>query len=375
VAVIGVATVALLALALAGALLLSRRLRRQTHGLSAEELRHTFETHEAVLHAVREGLIVLDDAGRIQVANDEAHRLLDLPDVGANAPLTALDLPPSLAEAMADGREVTDEVHLTGDRVLLVNQGPVRWQGQTLGTVTTLRDHTELRALTGELDAVRGLTESLNAQAHEAANRLHVVVSLIETGRADEAVRFATSELEFAQELMDRLVEAVEEPVLAALLLGKAAQASERGVELRITNDTRIGTVPFPARDLVTVVGNLVDNALDAAVDGPPPRWVEVTVRTAGDRLTVRVHDSGPGLEPGQADDAFTRGWSTKPVSGPAGRGLGLALVGQIVRRYGGTVSVRREVGAVFDVSLPIPEPGWIPPGTSLDPTRAGVRS
>lgn len=110
----------------------------------------------------------------------------------------------------------------------MVNTRPVVG-GEQRGTVVTLRDHTELQALSGELDSERGFTQALRSQAHEAANRLHTVVSLIELGRAQDAVGFATAELELAQVLTDRVVGAVAEPVLAALLLGKAAQANERG--------------------------------------------------------------------------------------------------------------------------------------------------
>jgi sensor histidine kinase regulating citrate/malate metabolism len=180
------------------------------------------------------------------------------------------------------------------------------------------------------------------------------VVSLIETGRSEEAVEFAVAELELAQELTDRLLTAVDEPVLAALLLGKAAQASERGVDLRVDETTEVRATPLAPRDIVTLIGNLLDNATDAAASGPAPRWVVVAIQgsTDGD-LSLRVSDSGAGLDPAQVEDAFTRGWSTKPTTGPTGRGLGLALVGQVVRRYGGTVDVTREVGAVFTVHLP----------------------
>src|SRR5207237_10852451 len=122
-------------------------------------------------------------------------------------------------------------------RILVVNQALAMWRDRHLGTVVTLRDHTDLQALTGELDSVRGFAESLRSQAHEAANRLHTVVSLIELGRADQALEFATAELAVAQQLTDRVVGAVREPVLAALLLGKAAQANERGVELVVAPD------------------------------------------------------------------------------------------------------------------------------------------
>lgn len=251
-----------------------------------------------------------------------------------------------------------DEVHLTDSRVLVVNTSPVTG-GERRGSVVTLRDVTELQALTGELDSERGFTQALRSQAHEAANRLHTVVSLIELGRSEEAVDFATAELELAQTLTDEVISAVSEPVLAALLLGKAAQANERGVELVISEQSGIddGLLPagLPARDLVTVLGNLIDNAMDAA-QGTVRARVTVTAFTDGSGLVLRVADTGAGVDPAHAEAVFRRGWSTKPA-GPAGRGLGLALVRQAVGRHDGTLTVTEAAGggAEFEVRLPLP--------------------
>jgi two-component system CitB family sensor kinase len=347
------AAIALL-LAGTGTWLVSRWLRRQTHDLGPTELARMYEFYDAVLHAMREGLLLLDRRGRLQLANDEARRLLNLPltttDDVTGRRIDTLGLPAQLGEALALGEERTDEIHLTRDHVLVVNQAQARWDGVELGTVVTLRDHTDLQALTGELDSVRGFAESLRAQAHEASNRLHTIVSLIELGRTEQALRFAADEIAVAQELTDQVVAAVHEPVLAALLLGKAAQASERGVDLVVAPDAEVPQGLLPPRDLVTVVGNLLDNAIDAAVAGQPPRAVEIDVRVAAGELVVRVSDSGTGLDPAHLTKAFERGWSTKPDNGSIGRGIGLALVGQAVRRHGGSVEVD---GSVFTVRLP----------------------
>ncbi|MDQ1481928.1 MAG: hypothetical protein QOF35_4, partial [Actinomycetota bacterium] len=228
------AAVVALLLAAGGADLIARRLRRQTHGLGPDELARMYEFHDAVLHAVREGLVLLDPRGRLMLANDEAIRLLELPVDWAGRRLDELGLPVPMTDALEGLHQVADSIHLTSNRVLVVNQGPARWEGRELGTVMTLRDHTELQALTGELDSARGLAEALRSQAHEAANRLHSVISLIELGHTDEALTFATEELALAQQLTDLVVSAVDEPILAALLLGKAAEANERGVALEV---------------------------------------------------------------------------------------------------------------------------------------------
>jgi sensor histidine kinase regulating citrate/malate metabolism len=341
--IVSLAFVALAALAVGviGTTLVSARLRRQTRGVGPARLSRMIDYHESILHAVHEGLLLLDK-GAVTLCNDAARDLLGVPEDVEGKPLAALDLPQSLVDSLLSGGPVRDEIHVTDRRVLVVNKSEIKPNG----SVVTLRDHTDLQELTGELDSVKGFAESLRSQAHEAANRLHTVVSLIELERTDEAVRFATEELEIAQRLTDRLVGAVGEPVLAALLLGKTAEASERGVELVITPDTQIDETSLPGRDLVTILGNLTDNAMDAAVEGDEAPQVFVTVRQSAEELVIRVADTGNGLE---SDAAFTRGWSTKDGS----RGLGLALVGQTVRRHGGTIEVGRDVGAVFTVRLP----------------------
>ncbi|WP_245959946.1 ATP-binding protein [Prauserella flavalba] len=341
----------------AGSYLVSARLRRQTRGVGPAELSRMFEYYEAILHSVREGLVLVGRDGRVVLCNDAARELLGLPADVRGRPVGQLGLVPGLVSTFVSSEPASDELHVTDTRVLLVNTMPVRSRDR-MGNVVTLRDHTELQSLTGELDTVRGFAESLRSQAHESANRLHAVVSLVELGKVEQAVEFATAELETAQQLTDRVVGAVAEPVLAALLLGKSSEASERGVELVLTEDTAMQD-PAPhigPRDLVTIVGNLVDNAVDAAIETAAERAPRVTVTVRADEreLLLRVADTGPGIADDAASDIFRRGWSTKPGGGEAGRGLGLALVGQAVRRHGGTVEVANAPGAVFTVRIPL---------------------
>jgi two-component system CitB family sensor kinase len=157
------------------------------------------------------------------------------------------------------------------------------------------------------------------------------------------------------QELIETLLGRVGDPTLTALLLAKGVVASERGISLRLADDTLLlGELDDP-HDLVTVVGNLVDNALDAVAAGPTAngRWVDVAVRTDGDAIVIRVHDSGPGIDPAIQERLFEEGFTTKEPGTQPMRGLGLALVQQVVRRRGGSVSVSPDGGAVFTVRLP----------------------
>lgn len=355
---IGVAGAALAAGGI-GTYVVNRRLRRHTHGMAAAELSGMYDYHQATLHALREGLVLLDAQRRVVLCNDAARELLGLDGEVVGRFVAELALPPSLTGALLAAETRVDEIHLTAERVVVVNTSPVRG-AERRGTVVTLRDHTDLLALTGELDSVRGFAEALRSQAHEASNRLHTVVSLVELGRGGEAVEFATSELRLAQALTDRVVSAVGEPVLAALLLGKAAEAHERGVELTVSEDSSIddGVLPpeLAARDLVTVLGNLLDNAIDAAIEGAGAGGrrpaVAVTARVEDGELLLRVADSGPGVDPAAVREVFRRGWTTKS----RGHGLGLALVEQTTRRAGGAIVLERAAdgGARFTVRLPL---------------------
>jgi two-component system, CitB family, sensor kinase len=351
---IGLAGLGTLVVGLLGAWLINRRLRRQTHGMGEREITRMYEYYRAVLQAVREGLVLTDSEGRVQLVNEEATRLLDLPEDVVGRSLAELGLPAGLVAAATGDSPEPDTIYALGDHILVISSAPAYWGGNEVGSVVTLRDRTELQQVTGELDLVRGLTESLRAQNHESSNRLHTVVSLIEMGTPERAVELATADLRVAQHLTDQVMDAVHDPVLAALLLGKSAQAAERGIDLVVEGDVSPESLPVAPLDLVTVVGNLVDNALEAvgeATTEPDLRRVSVDIVGDADGVQVVVGDSGPGVRPEDVARVLERGWSSKAADG---RGLGLALVGQVVRRYDGTVSVSESPlgGAEFTVSL-----------------------
>jgi len=351
-----VAAGGLVVLVLAGVGLwwIARRLARQTFGMRPVDVVGLYAHHEAVLHAVREGLVVVDRHRRIALVNDAARDLLG---VAAEADLVGRsvdDLPVAgeLARLLASGATVEDEVHLAGERLVVASQVPVGGRG-SLGTVLTLRDRTQVMALADELSSTRSLAEALRAQVHESANRLHTVVMLADLGDVDAAVHLATGEVRATRKLTNRLVGQFEEPTLVALLLGKVAQAAQRSVELTVTPASRLASEFSQPVDLVTIVGNLVDNAVDAALAGEPPRRVEVAIEEDCDahELLVRVRDTGPGFTPEAMARAFEPGWSTKPA-GPDrrhGRGIGLALVQQVAARRGGRVTIANATGVDGD--------------------------
>jgi len=328
-----------LTIGIAGSLLLAGWVRRQTLNLEPAVIARLYQHHHAMLHAVSEGLIITDRDGIIVLANDEARRLL----AGA-----ALD------ELARDSTPVRDQVQVAAGRVLVVSRSPAEVDGSPVGMVTTLRDRTELQQALSELDDVRALAAALREQSHESANRLQALVGLVELGRYEDAVRLGTRDAAAAQRLSDEMVGQVADPALAALLLGKTVLADQCGVELRLRGRGTATGQRLPDSDVLTIVGNLLDNALDAAAAGPDG-WIELELGADDGSLRIVVRDNGPGILAGHLDDVFTVGWTTKPSEQPGGRGLGLALVRHTVTRLGGTITARNDDdgGAVFEVRVP----------------------
>lgn len=343
-----------LALVVGGALclLLARRVRRQTMGLDPQELATLYQHHDAVLHAIREGVVVVGRDGRLLLANGEARRLLDLGEDAVGRPVEEAVGDPSLAAALRGRDAEHADLHVPEGRVVVSSHREAEVHGRHVGTVTTLRDRTELEGLVRELTTVRGLADALRAQAHEAANELHTVVGLVELGRYEDAVSFATRRIAVTQDEVDLIQRRIGDPALVALLLGKAALCRERGVELRLDDASDLPEGLLDAEDAVTIVGNLIDNALDALATRRGGR-IEVLARVAGGEVLIRVRDDGPGLPADALERIFEPGWSTKPGEGAAQRGLGLALVQAAAQRLGGTASAANEGGAVFTVRIP----------------------
>jgi len=345
-----------LALAVGGVLcvLLARRVRRQTRGLDPQELAALYEHHDAVLHAIREGVVVVGRDGRLLLANSEARRLLDLDDSALGRPVDEVVADPVLAAMLRSEGEITSELHVVGGRVLVSGRRTAEADGRRVGTVTTLRDRTELEGLVRELATVHGLADALRAQAHEAANELHTVVGLVELGRYDDAVAFATRRIGVTQDEVDLVQQRIGDPALAALLLAKAAACRERGVQLVLEETSDLPAGVLPGEDLVTIVGNLIDNALDALAAQRGGRIV-VRVVEEDEDVVLEVRDNGRGIPPEALDHVFEAGWSTKPGTATRRRGLGLALVTTAAAGLGGTATAANDGGAVLTVRIPAP--------------------
>jgi sensor histidine kinase regulating citrate/malate metabolism len=348
---LGVASV----LGLGGSLLLSRRVKRQTLGMEPTEIAGLVEHREALVHGVKEGVVALDQESRVTVVNDSARQLLQLPGDCVGRRLDDLDLDPQVVEMLTATESGPDRLVLVGDRVLAFNRRPMRSHGSVIGSVTTLRDRTELSALERELGSSRATSNTLRAQTHEFANQLHTISGLIQLEEYDEVMRFVDGVRLSSTALYDEVTSRISDATVAALLIAKASLASERGVTLRLLPASHVGKVYGAlSRDLTTVVGNLVDNALDAAAAtaGDRTPLVEVLAEDRAGTVVVTVRDSGPGVP--DPEQVFLQGWSTKSSHEEgAGRGFGLALTRLVCRRRGGDVTARNEGGAVFTATLP----------------------
>jgi two-component system CitB family sensor kinase len=356
-----VVAVALLIGALASTFL-GRRLRKLTLGLEPEEISAMVQDQEVVLYGVAEGVIGIAPDGRVTVCNARARRLLSLPDV-IGKQLTSLSIPKPILALIDESQPaagVTAQV-VVKSSVLLVTARRVVRGSSNLGWVLTVLDRTQVEELSRQLDAVGALTAALRIQRHEFANRLHTVSGLLSIGDTDEAARYLHQTLEsgplkYPLEHADRL----QDSYLQAFIGAKGFEASERGVLIRVGDGTMVrGSVENP-QDLTTVLGNLIDNAVEAAVrGGSDARWVEVELLSEGRTMHLVVADSGNGVG-ADSELPFVEGHSTRPAGAdPAhGHGIGLPLSRRIARSRGGDVWLASAgtvggPGAVFCARLP----------------------
>lgn len=328
-------------------------IRRRIFGLEPEEIRGLLETREAMLHGIREGLVAVNEDGKIVLMNDAAARLLDVNDAASVVGLPISDvLDEQLVRFIASGEKL-ETLALAGERVLLVHSDTVIVNGQQIGSIAILRDRTELEAVLRDLQGAQSLADGLRAQSHEFSNKLHVVNGLLELGHVDAAIDFI--ERAGSGGALSALAEdnGIADIELSALLLAKRTRAQELGMLLSVSPDSHLLPGSAAARsDLLTVVGNIVDNALEACVMGAE---IEVTVRddVREGWVQVQVDDDGPGIAPADRARVFENGVTSKELDrGRDRRGIGLTIVRRVAERLGGSATVTEspEGGARFTV-------------------------
>ncbi|MEJ6548838.1 sensor histidine kinase [Corynebacterium sp. USCH3] len=376
---VGAAGATALVIGVVASVLMRRRWERLTLGLQPEDLVQLVRHQSAVLDGVEEGVLSVNPDGGVEVFNEVASRLLDLGSVasvgsvggdGARPSLGELGLPSRVVVALRElerrespyGAGVSFDNVVVGGRVLYVDARPVTRAGRHLGTVIVVRDRTDLAALSRRLGTVQAMGSTLRVQRHEFANRIHAASGLIDAGRVDDARAFLRDMADRGPvDFPLRGAELLGEPFLQSFLGGKAMEAGERGVALRVGEETLVLDVidaPGAVEDVATVLGNLVDNAVTAALSVDVPedgadRWAEVTAMQDGASLTLVVADSGAGLDSGRAHGADPGDDAVH------GHGIGLTLSRELVARRGGALWLIDRGGgapghgAVFGVRLP----------------------
>ncbi|MDO7867304.1 sensor histidine kinase [Nocardioides jiangxiensis] len=338
------------AIGVGGSLLIARRVKRQTLGLEPGEITALVEQREAMLHGVREGVLGVDGTGRVAFANDEAVALLELPGPSRGRRVDELEVGPEVRAALRGEAAGRDVVVAVGGRLLVLNTQPVRIRARRTGWVTTMRDRTELLALEQELAAAQAGTDTLRAQVHEFRNRLHAIAGMAELGRMDRVSEFVHAVMSDLDGRVGQVSAQVDDPAVASLLVAKASRADELGIDFLLTPESHLGVHDAAlSADLVTVVGNLVDNAFDAV---SPGGRVQVELAESAGRIVVEVADTGGGIAAEDLARVFELGWTTKHGSDAALHGFGLALTRMACRRHGGSVTVGQREGAVLRAEL-----------------------
>ncbi|WP_308365507.1 MULTISPECIES: sensor histidine kinase [unclassified Microbulbifer] len=352
------AVLAVLLVGVLASLWMARRLRAALFGWQPHEIARLFAEQNAILDTVRSGIVALDPEGWVQKSNRRARELLGVKAPAAGG-LHLRDLFPDQAEFLLEnGEQVLDGVEVfAADQELVLFRRPLRVAGTVRGLFLSFRPKDEVAQVSRQLAQVEAFAELLRVQTHDYSNKLNTLGALVQMGAYDKAVDLIGLESRGHQAVVNQLLESAGEPLLAGLLLGKYHKAKEQGVVFEVAEESTLeGILPEVLLDrLVSILGNLIDNAIEAARSGPqrPPR-VRVTFDDLGDSLVFDVEDSGTGLHPERLETLFRPDYSSK-----SGRehGVGLYLVKTHVSALGGTLEVGQADlgGARFTVYLPRP--------------------
>lgn len=347
----------MLLVTVASAIVIAGRFKRAIFGLEPEEIARLFRERDATLQSVREGIIAINRDGIITTANRAAYDTLGLAHEPPLSGRPILEVLPesSLPSVLASGEPDFDrEIWLRG-RQMVVNRLPVRQGDEIIGVVASFRRRDELDQVSRQLTRIQQYADTLRSQTHEYSNKLHTIAGLIQIGATSDALNLIGREVSDHQALIQLLLEAVPDPVIAGCLLGKYNRAREMGLRLDIDPESQMSDLPasLPRDQLVSVLGNLIDNALDATRQhtGAGGR-VRLSMTDLGQELIFEVEDQGPGIPEEERQRIFEKGVSTK--DGEA-RGYGLHLVRQFLSQWGGSVVVDAlpEGGSRFTLYLP----------------------
>lgn len=329
---------------------LVRVLKRILLGLEPYEISAQFKQRQAMLQSLKEGVIAVDADGRVTLLNHAARQMLL-----TNNPSGETSHGPLMDELLTvlkTGNALQDRELGHNGLLLLCNTVPVRSQGTVIGAISTFRDKTEVSQLMQRLDGMVNYVDALRTTSHEFMNKLHVILGLLNMKSYDKLEGYVLQTAQNYQTDIGAIQHRIKSPVVAGFLLGKINRAKERGFTLTLADESLVPENPNAKQVtvLVTVLGNLIENALDA-MSNQAEGEVSLLLHYQDGWLIGEVSDDGPGIEPDHIEAIFRKGFSTKGDN----RGVGLFLASQQLTELGGTITVESEPGVFtqFFVHLP----------------------
>lgn len=338
-----------------GAILLARHIKKSLFGLEPHRIAKILEERNTMLQSVKEGIIAVDKEARVTLINNEAKRLfkksgLEEDFIGKDVELY---MPNSrIKEVLQTGEVQLNEEQKIYGITIVTNRVPLYVKGEIVGAIATFRDKTEIRKLAEELTGIRLYAEALRAQSHEFMNKMHVVLGLTHMKQYEELQKYVSSMVSEHQYEIGGIMKKIQSPVFAGFLLGKLSYAREKNIKLIIKEDSYLPEM-YDERiihELITIVGNLINNALDA-VTNCEKKQVEIGIQY-GDTLIITVQDTGKGIKEDEIDALFIKGYSTKGDN----RGYGLHLVKESIQRINGEIYVHSLLGMGTTITIEIPK-------------------
>ncbi|AIR04874.1 histidine kinase [Cedecea neteri] len=349
----------------------TRSIKKQMFSLEPRQISLLVRQQKAMMESIYEGVIAIDSRSQIEVINKAAKKLLALEQPSREIrgkqiseviePVTFFDPQVMLA------RDTHDEICAFNDLSVLASRVRIELEGVLQGWVITFRDRKDIDSLSFQLSQVKRYVDNLRIMRHEQLNRMATLAGLLHMARYDDAKRYIKAQSEHAQEVLDFVSARFCSATLCGLLLGKYARAREKGVSLAFDPACSMTRMPsnVPESELISIIGNLLDNAIEATQRAEGEHQpVEVYIVMNDRELVIEVADHGVGIAPELRDHIFTPGVTTKTHGD---HGLGLHLIASYVALAKGTVEVSDNLpsGTVFSVFIP----DVVVPGSDLNPT------
>jgi len=339
-----------------GTWLIARNVKQSIFGLEPVEIARLFRERNAILDSIREGVVAINDKGQVTMLDHEAAKILKIPpESGIGTSIESILPQTRMLEVLKSGEEQFDQEMIIGGIEVIVNRVPIWQNGRVAGVVSSFRRKDEIDRMAQELTQIQEYSEVLRTQTHEYSNKLHTLAGLIQLGSHQEALDLIGRETSGYQELLGTLAETVPEPLLSAIILGKYNRAQELRIIFQLDPESRMIDIPKKINrgKIVTILGNLLENALEAAQENTSgKRTVLLSMTDFGNDLIFEVEDSGSGIEDESVDLSLQHGFTTKSGTG---RGIGLSLVHENLKYLGGHLTVVRSSlgGMRFTIYIP----------------------